>query len=280
MWGCVFGIAAEKPLLLDDARRQFETTDVKLNKAYQIARKELNPEQFAELKKLQREWLSYRDNKAMQLLWFNDRVEVDTPKKGEPYAEYWHYKTDLTKERVEFLEVFSGVAVPKGFAGAYRDFYDGDLHITKIGDTLLFSMLAVRGRSAHTGQIEGKAKIKGNVAIYKARVPNDPEKKWCEITFTLKDEHIVEVKAKNATNDCGSGVYFDGTYYKTSDPLILESSVSPNCVYGVEVPVFPSSNIDDTDSAADDSAVSKSSTSLLIWEVAGKWFSHAEPRGL
>lgn len=220
VWSGIGGFAAEEPLSLDDARRQFEAADIKLNEAYQITRKELTPAQFAGLQKLQREWISYRDDKAVQLLWFNDQVQVDSPKEGELHAGYWRYKTYYTRERVEFLKIFSGATVPKGVAGTYRDFHDGDLRITKTGDTLEFTMSAVRGRSAHEGQIEGVAKLKGNVAIFKARIPDDPEEKWCEITFVFKDGHIVEVGTKN-TADYGSsgfGVYFDGTYYKICDP--------------------------------------------------------------
>lgn len=311
VWSGVGGFAEEKPPLREDARKQFSAADAKLNKAYQAARRELSPEYYAELQKLQRDWLSYRDEKAKQLLWFNKRIAEDTPQQCETHPEYWNYKTSLTKDRIEFLQIYSGKAVPEGLTGKYRDFYGGHLQLTKNKGNVLFQMSVVRGVNAHTGEIGGVAKLKGNVAIYKARVPDDPEKKWCEITFTFKNEHLVEVRAKNAGYYGGMGVSFEGAYYKTCEPLIMETSLSPNQSYGVRVPVFSSfSGSDSAETEGSDNELIEmkagrvlgsldvgedwraglnralnyheilparwsDDSSLLIWEVAGKWFSDA-----
>jgi len=315
VWSGIWCDAKEKPSSREEAQQQFNAVDVKLNKAYQAIRAELTPAQFSELQKLQREWLSYRDEKAKQLLWFNERIAEDTPQQCETHAEYWRYKTTLTKDRVEFLQIYSGKDVPEGITGAYQDFHDGNLQLTKTKDRILFQMFVVRGPTAHTGEIEGVAELKGNVGVYRALVPDDPEKKWCEITFAFKDGHMIEVRTKNAQYYGGMGVYFDGTYYKTCGPLIMENSISPDESYGVQVPVIcfsQGSPSDDTNEgeAAQDELVEMNTgrvigtidvgkedwrvgynrplnfhetlparwsrdSSLLIWEVAGKWFSDA-----
>ena len=196
---------------LNQARKQFERADAVLNETYASVCAALNKTQIAELRNRQRDWIQYRDQKAESLLWFN-RVKTDEPKES---PEYWSYMTSLTEDRVEFLRVYSGAAVPKGISGEYRDFFDGDLSLEETKKGIAFSFMVVRGHSAHTGEISGVAIRKGDKAIYKEIVEHGGNRKACEITFSFIDGHLVKVEGKNTAYYCGMGAYFDGLYFKT-----------------------------------------------------------------
>ena len=130
-------------------------------------------------------------------------------------AEYWENKAALTEKRVEFLRVYSGVAVTKGISGEYCDFFDGDLHLDETKNGIAFSFTVVRGPSAHTGEISGIATRRGEIAIYMERVAAKEDRKPCQLIFTFINGHIVKVEGKNTDYYHGMGASFDGLYYKT-----------------------------------------------------------------
>lgn len=223
---------AQENAPLKAARKHFEDADALLNKTYQSVFTDLPRDQAASLRARQREWISYRNQKAESLLWFNG-IQAREPKDA---PEYWDYMTSLTTTRIEFLRVYSGAAVQNGISGAYSDFYDGDLMLEegKQGQ-IEFSISVVRGRSAHTGEISGVAHRRGNKATFKEIVPADEKRAPCEIVFTFIDGHIVKVDAKNRSDTQGAGAYFDGLYYKTTgttnpgEPAYrIDKSMSPS----------------------------------------------------
>ncbi|CAM3944072.1 hypothetical protein MUGA111182_18640 [Mucilaginibacter galii] len=86
------------------------------------------------------------------------------------------------------------------------DRFDGaSLTVTRIiKDSIEFNLWAQSG--GHTGEMEGKAYIKGNVAYYEPT-----EDKACKATFTLMADSVI-VKANGCDSYTGIGVTFDGKY--------------------------------------------------------------------
>ena len=204
--------AAAKPSL-QQSREEFRQADATLNTGYKTLCLSLTKDQLVTLRKRQRDWIEYRDQKAEELLWFNG-IRTGTPTE---HPEYWSYMTDLTKDRIEFLHVYTGTAVPPGITGAYSDFFDGDLHLEKTNKGVRFSIAVVRGPNAHTGNIEGVARMAGNQAFFTEPVQPGEDRKPCEITFTFIDGHMVKIEQKNPSYDQGMGAYFDGLYFKTGE---------------------------------------------------------------
>ena len=188
-----------------DLQREFEKVDAALNDEYKKLTAELNQREVSLLKERQRQWIKYRDNTAEGKPFFNGQ-HPDDPKTT---MDYWKTMTSLTQERKEFLAIYSGKNVAKGISGKYTDSLGGDLEISQKGDELKFSISVVRGARAHTGQMEGTAKLSGDQAVF--RDDNGP----CEVTFKFSDGHIVELKGKDTGEYGEKGVSFDGLYFKT-----------------------------------------------------------------
>jgi len=196
---------------LEKARQRCQEADALLNKTYKSTCDELSKEQALKLRELQRAWWQSRDEKAESSLSFNG-IHTDKPKES---VEYWQYKASLTEERREFLRVYSGRAIARGISGEYSDFSGGNLRLKETKKGITFSLTAVRGPAAHTGEISGTATRHGDGAIYTEIVAPEEGRKACEITFTFVDGHIAKVTGKNTDYYGGAGVIFDGTYFKT-----------------------------------------------------------------
>ncbi|MGC3991687.1 MAG: lysozyme inhibitor LprI family protein [Chthoniobacteraceae bacterium] len=201
---------------LQRARAQFESADALLNKTYQSIEASLTKEQRAELRRLQRDWLPYRDAEAVSLITFNADTS-EAPDHPENRPEYWDNRTSLTRERIEFLTVYSGRTVSKGIAGHYDDFHNGELTLTETKRGIVFSCTVVRGPKAHVGEISGTAQLHGNRAIYREHLDRGENRQPAEMTFTFIDQHIVKIEGKNTDEYAGMGVSFNGMYYKTKD---------------------------------------------------------------
>lgn len=89
-----------------------------------------------------------------------------------------------------------------------------DLEETKEG--VKFSISAVRGRSAHTGDINGVLHIKNGKAYFKQKLARSEDGGLpCEMEFTFIDGHIVNIDEKQWDSLAGQGVSYGGRYYKT-----------------------------------------------------------------
>jgi uncharacterized protein YecT (DUF1311 family) len=214
--------AANTEPAFEKTRKRLEVADVSLNKAYKSLCSELDKEKLAELRKQQRAWLEYRDFRSESMLRFNG-IKADNPKTT---VVYWETMADLTEERTEFLHIYTGKNAPKEITGEYGDCYSGDLQLEETKNGIVFSIVVVRGASAHTGEISEIARYEGDKAFYKEQhVEPNENRAPCELTFTFIDKHIVKIEGKNTEYYHGFGAYFDGLYFKIAklkEPIKLE----------------------------------------------------------
>jgi len=83
-------------------------------------------------------------------------------------------------------------------------------------DSITFKLFVQSG--GHTGEMEGKAYVKGNTAYFQ-----NPDDKQCKVTFQLSGDSIV-IGTTNCANAGGIGVTFDGSYVNSK---VLSKSKKP-----------------------------------------------------
>jgi uncharacterized protein YecT (DUF1311 family) len=193
------------------AKSDYEKADAALNKTYQAVRAELDKTKATELRDNQRDWIEHRDDVAA----FPPALGLtadDDPKKS---AEYWETMTEMTRDRTEFLKIYSGKNVPGGISGEYRDSFGGALTLEEKKNGVAFSVSVVRGHSGANGELDGLARRSGDKAFFKDKPERGEDREPCEITLTFIGGHIVKLEGKNTQFYHGARAYFDGTYFKT-----------------------------------------------------------------
>ena len=96
-------------------------------------------------------------------------------------------------------------------------FDGGELNISKYAeDSITFKLFVQSG--GHTGEMEGKAYVKGNTAYFQ-----NSDDKQCKVTFQLSGDSIV-VGTINCADAGGIGVTFDGSYVNSK---VLPKSKKP-----------------------------------------------------
>jgi len=194
------------------ARAKFEKADTELNSIYKALAAQLDKAGAAKLREDERAWIQYRDDMSESAPSFMGNGTVDEPKS---MADYWEAMTTFTRDRIEFLRVYTGKDVPQGITGEYSDCYGASLKLEETKKGVLFDLVAVRGHSASNGELSGVLQPKDGKAYFKQqRDPGDGEKP-CELVFTFIEGHIVKIEQKTPDPDAGNGVYYDGEYYKT-----------------------------------------------------------------
>lgn len=187
------------------AKQRWEKADVVLNQVYTRVKAEVGKAGEAKLREIQRGQLDRRDRHSLS----EGHGEKNNP-------DYWDAMLNFTTSNISFLKIYTGRDVPKGLTGTYTDGVGGSLELEETTKGLKFSMSAVRKISLANGEIGGVARLKGNRATFKAELSKEEAaagQKPAELTFTVNG-HIVHVDAKNTGDYGGSGVYFDGDYYK------------------------------------------------------------------
>lgn len=186
------------------AKERFAAVDTVLNSTYQEVRAAAG-KNAATLRKRQRDWLEHRDSMATH----------GANEKPETTLSYWETMRALSVSRIEFLSVFNGKDVPKGLSGVYTDGYGGELQLEEKDGRVEFDISVVRGPTFHIGDLSGAARRNGGKLIYKEEVERGEDRAPAELTFTLTQGHVLEVKGKNTSHHHGARAFFDGTYYKT-----------------------------------------------------------------
>lgn len=206
--------ASKDKAALERSRARFTKQDALLNTVYKSVIASLDKEGAAQLRKDEGDWLKYRDDMSGSAPSFNGQEEPDDPKTS---PAYWDMMEALTGERVEFLRAWTGRDVPPGLTGEYSDCHGGVLDLEETKSGIKFDLTAVRGPSAHNGEITGIIHIKGNTARFVQPIDTtvSPPEPPCQLTFTFIAGHIVKVAQKGQDPDAGEGVYYDGAYYKT-----------------------------------------------------------------
>ena len=202
----------------DALKADYQKADAELNRVYKAVCKEIGEEKAKALRDLERGWLGFRDGMAEARPHF-EGVDAKDPKQT---TMYWEAMAELTRERTEFLRVYSGKGIAKGPAGDYFDCFGGEVELKEVAGGIAFKIEVARGPTAHIGEIEGVAVLKGDraefVEVLKAEDKADPNRKPCKLAFTFSEGHIVKIEGENTSYYHGARAFFDGTYYKRNAP--------------------------------------------------------------
>lgn len=196
---------------LERAKQHWEKADAVLNQVYAHVKAEVGKAGETKLRELQRGQIDQRDGHAVY-----DAIDNREHPKESPL--YWDTMLDFTTSNIAFLKIYTGREVPKGLTGKYDDGEGGLLELEETPKGLKFSVSVVRGRTSHTGEIAGLARLKENRATFKVTLSKEEAaagQKAAELTFTMSAGHIVHIDAKNAGDYGGAHAYFDGDYYKS-----------------------------------------------------------------
>jgi len=205
------------------ARAAFQAADAELNRVYKEVRAKLSPELQQELKADEIAWIR---GKEYYCGFQKEMAQESDPVAAE--AEYYNCQKDFSVERLKYLRAWTGEGVPEGLPGEYDDGVGGQLVIRKASaDDFTFALGCVRGPTAHTGSIEGKAvRLNDSAATFKEQGDCQTEegRECCVLEFTIRGRRI-EIKAQGCSYHHGARAFFDGKYLKISgrtDVKIME----------------------------------------------------------
>ncbi len=127
----------------------------------------------------------------------------------------WRAEESAAPEKFQIIAQQDSKAPPRNWSGNW--FYnsiwdDGSLIIGDVRDSSFYFALSVT-RFTHSGEIDGRARIQGDSAIFY----NQPEESYsdepCVLHFTLLKDRI-ELQQRSSTSACGFGMraYATGTY--------------------------------------------------------------------
>ena len=198
------------------AKADFAAADAELNRVYGELRETLKtkPETWADVRQRQRDWIEYRD----YIVEHPATIGGDPEDKDNSF-DYWNMMGGLTESQTEFLNIFTGEAVPDGRDGVYFDAREGHLIIENAdAKGFNFTINVVRGPTFHLGNLSGKAKIGSDgVAVFVDAEPDAfIDGKPCIIRFELKGKRI-QLTGENTMHYHGARAYFDGEYFKRRD---------------------------------------------------------------
>ncbi|MBN2430530.1 MAG: DUF1311 domain-containing protein [Acidobacteria bacterium] len=199
--------AADDPLTL---QQEYEAADVELNRVYRQVRRAIPPEQREALRQDERLWIEYKEN----VCGFQKEIAGG----GDPAGEqaYWECLRDMTRERIHYLQAWTGEGVSPGWVGEYADGLGGSLYIRPGPDPASheFELLVVRGPTAHIGEVRGTIRVVDQVAVFREteECPEPPDK-CCRLTFTFAARRV-QVEAEHCEYLRGVRAYFAGKYIK------------------------------------------------------------------
>jgi uncharacterized protein YecT (DUF1311 family) len=191
------------------AQTRYNEADAWLNEIYGQAKAKLAAGSFADLKKLETNWIEYRDSFAEQ----SAGINANTESLPEEVARLESLR-DLTMSRIQFIRSLLDNSLPAGISAVYCDEYGGELDLEKDQKGLKFRLAVVRGPTAHTGEVSGRVILRGGNGIFRDPDPTEGEPP-AEITFKVLDDRRIEIKARNDSYLHGARAYFDGIYFKS-----------------------------------------------------------------
>ena len=225
---------------LTEAKAEFSAADAELNQVYGKAKQVLAEWKFEQLKSEQKEWLEYRDARAMSDAVFNGGQKFYQREKEAP--DYWESLTWNSETRsgmitgwIEADEKYDG-EVP--WTGAWQDGHGGWLRIVQLEipaaaqekkdglaepiGKMHFQLEVVRGPTYHSGAIGGEARVNGGMAFFtdsdnvEPRPFDDGSEAWLIFEKNYGVPQL-EIRAANAMGYHGARAYFRGTYTWVSD---------------------------------------------------------------
>jgi uncharacterized protein YecT (DUF1311 family) len=202
-------VAQDKEPTLVEAKTEFGTADRLLNEAWAEAKKALDPKMFAEIQTTQREWLEFRDERAMMAA--ENVADKETAQRS---PSYFTTAADLTKDRAGFLR---GVITQKetGLTGVWDDGFGGTVELVGEDNRILFIFHVVRGHTSDLGMLAGLATWNERLGWFSDKGRYADKTDETNICFIRRGWKL-EVVSANASYYLGKRAFFDGNYYKTS----------------------------------------------------------------
>jgi uncharacterized protein YecT (DUF1311 family) len=198
---------------LEQAKAAFTAADKTLNSVYQKAKAGLPEHVFDEVQEEQREWLGYRDSRALAAAVFDGGAAEGEEKSN---LEYWKALTELTADRVRILEGWmKWDSFSHEWEGVWADGSGGRLLILeKEPGSFAFSIEVVRGPTYHLGNLSGTAEWNGGTARFSIDPGDGEAETW--LTF-VKRNYKLEIIGENTMPYHGARAYFDGEYLRISE---------------------------------------------------------------
>lgn len=198
---------------LEQAKAAFAAADKTLNSVYQKAKAGLPEHIFDEVQEEQRDWLGYRDSRALAAAVFDGGAAEGEEKSN---LEYWKALTELTADRVRILEGWmKWDSFTREWEGVWADGSGGRLLILeKEPGSVAFAIEVVRGPTYHLGNLSGTAEWNGGTARFSIDPGDGEAETW--LTF-VKRNYKLEIIGENTMPYHGARAYFDGEYLRISE---------------------------------------------------------------
>ena len=203
--------AFAQDLSLAEAKQAFTDADATLNSVYNEVRETVPEYRYTKIQKEQRDWIAYRDHRAIAAAQFDGGAASG---KETANPEYWNAMAYLTETRIEILNAWMKVdTFTKTWEGTWIDGYGGILRIAENTEgSFSFACSVVRGPTYHLGNIDGNATTNQTTARFSTRADEDTPETW--LTFLLESDGRLRVIGEQTIYFHGARAYFDGTYLR------------------------------------------------------------------
>lgn len=219
LMGLVGPLAAESetPLTAKEARARFEKADKALNAVWSKVKKSLPASSFDSLKAEQKAWVESRDYLALSPGYSGAPVDE---KLAPTSPEYFETAAILTETRTQWLTGLLVEPNDEPLTGKWSDSYGGEIELVEKDGQLLFLLGVVRGPTAHSGHLAGRASWNAPLGWFTDK-GRDPDKDTeSNIAFVLRDQRLELIGAGTDWYH-GARAYFDGMYVRIA-PLSPE----------------------------------------------------------
>jgi uncharacterized protein YecT (DUF1311 family) len=205
----------DKQTMMKTEAERFADADQQLNSVYRQVIARLHPANIGALRQFQREWANNRDDSAETLVHFN-YGELES---GDKQIQFDLARTLDTLDRIKLLRDFPAAMAASGVTGTYSTNWHRTLRIDEHNGEVAFGISALNPRNGSTGDLVGRAKLRGNKMKWVDAKDSPPDLRTgrlAEVTITFKANKLATVDSKNDGSYHGVGVIFSGDYLRTS----------------------------------------------------------------
>ena len=205
--------AAPPTASVDTAKANFAKADQGLNAAWVEAKGRLDPERMKEVTELQREWVKYRDQRALgaDVTASGGSANTDGKVKG---AAWYEMAARLSADRAAWLQRLTK-SEDEPITGVWIDGKGGNLEVVAKDGKLYFDLNTVRGPGFDLGVIAGAGVWNSPLGWFSDKGRDQEKKNESNLAFIRKDLSI-EIISANASHYHGNRAYLDGVYFKVA----------------------------------------------------------------
>jgi uncharacterized protein YecT (DUF1311 family) len=204
----------EKKTSPTEARAAWAKADGALNQAWEALRKAKPEAEFKALQEDQRTWLHYRDEMAQGGVFGTGGEPPDKAALQSP--PYLTALTDLTNERVNWLQCLLKPLPTSPLTGVWSDSFGGNISIVEQGGRIYFTLNVVRGRSLHVGELSGFAAWNPPIGWFTDKGREKEKTDETNLSFVLRNERL-QLTGANTSYYHGMRAHFDGDYMKVAE---------------------------------------------------------------